>query len=75
MTEQEMIEVFGERLKRLIGKNKTTQLDLSYAVDVDVTSVQNWCAGRHLPNAYFIPKICKALNVSADYLLGMEEEE
>ena len=49
----------GEKLKQRREALKVTQRQIALKLDVTVTTVQNWEAGRHIPKLY--PNQMKAL--------------
>ncbi|MEW6491797.1 MAG: helix-turn-helix transcriptional regulator [Cyanobacteriota bacterium] len=49
----------GEKLKQRRESLNVTQRQIALALDVTVTTVQNWEADRHIPKLY--PKQMKAL--------------
>ena len=49
----------GEKLKQRREELNVTQRQIALELDVTVTTVQNWEAGRHIPKLY--PKQMKAL--------------
>ncbi|MCF2555565.1 helix-turn-helix domain-containing protein [Faecalicatena contorta] len=66
-----MNNTFGERLKKVRKAREYTQDRLSEECGICVMSIIDWEKGRRYPNAYYLSKICVALNVSADYLIGL----
>lgn len=69
MTIEYDLNDFGERLKSIMKERDLTPRKLCGMIHSDVFSVNSWMAGLHYPNGYFIVRLCKALDVSADYLL------
>ena len=64
---------FGEKIKYLrkeagIGQNK-----LSEILSVSNASISYWETGKQLPSAEAIYKLAKFFDVSADFLLGIED--
>lgn len=64
----------AKRLKQIRIENNLSQTELAKAINVDVSSISYWESGRYEPKATYIYKLSKALQVSADYLLGLEDE-
>ena len=62
------------RIKILRTQKGISQNDVAKAVGVDVSSVSYWESGRYEPKASYIYKLAIFFNVSADYLLGLEDE-
>jgi transcriptional regulator with XRE-family HTH domain len=65
-------EEFGGRLKRLREECGWSQSDLAEAAGVSLYTLQGWEQGRRVPLATVLPKLARALGVSADELLGLE---
>ena len=63
---------FGMRLRKARRERGFTQDRLGMECGACVGAVRAWEKGERLPNAYYLRKICIALHVSADYLLGIK---
>ena len=68
-----MLNKFAERIKDIREENKISQNRLAELCNVQQSCVSKWERGVTLPDAEMIVVICKALNVSSDYLLGITE--
>lgn len=65
---REFYEVLNYELKiKTISRYKISKL-----MKVNKTTVTNWCKLITEPRAREIKKLCEILDVSADYLLGIE---
>ena len=53
---------------------KLTQKELANLVGVSDACVNRWEKGLRIPSVLNIVALCKALNCSADYLLGLRDE-
>ena len=69
-----MKDVFKTRLKQSITERGLTQRMLATLIGTTEQSVSRWAKGNRTPNADMLYRMCKALDVSADYLLGLSEE-
>lgn len=69
-----MGENFNENLKEARLKSGLSQKDLSENVGVAKSTYSLYESGKREPNVDTIKKIASALNVSADTLLGIDEE-
>ena len=69
-----MKDVFTTRLKKSITESGLTQRMLATLIGTTEQSVSRWANGNRTPNADMLYRMCKALDVSADYLLGLSEE-
>lgn len=67
-------EVFAERLTRALGARQLTKKEFAEAVGYDKHSVIQWTTAKRLPRGEAIIAICTMLGVSADWLLGLDEE-
>ncbi len=61
---------FGEHLKKIRISKQLTQKQLAALIHSTERGIQRYESGERKPNFDAIIGLCKALNVSADYLLG-----
>ena len=66
--------IFCERLKELRIERKSSIVELGKLLDVNNSTISRWENGVMLPNIAYLYKIAKLFNVSADYLIGLENE-
>ena len=64
---------FSERLKESLKNNEMSQLALAKKIGMSQGVVNNYCTGKREPTLDVLLSICKVLNESADYLLGLED--
>lgn len=69
------MDKFGERLLELLKQKNISQRDFAEAVDLTECSISRYINGERIPNALTLYKIAKALNVSCDYLLGINKSD
>ena len=76
------MENFGKRLreireKRGLSQRQSVRMIAKIGVTQDCNSdvIGKYERGERLPSAYKLRDICVALNVSADYLLGLSDKE
>lgn len=62
-------------LKKIRKEKQFTQEQIGEILNVSKSHICFWEQGRSQPNAEQIIKLCKALNCSADYLLGLIDDE
>ncbi|NMA64474.1 MAG: helix-turn-helix transcriptional regulator [Syntrophomonadaceae bacterium] len=67
------IKVLGERLQQILDKKKMQQKDLAETIGQKPSSISNYITGNSSPPIDVLGDICRALNISADYLLGLTD--
>lgn len=68
------MNTFGDRLKEARKAKKLTQKELAKILGTTESNVNNYEKNRAYPKAEAIIKICNELNVSADWLLGIQNK-
>ena len=66
--------MFGVRLKELRKENGITQKELAEVIDCHQSMITRWEKEECEPCESVIRKTAVYFNVSADYLLGLEDE-
>ena len=66
---------FSDRLKQSIQDRGLTQRMLATLIGTTDVSISRYLKGKRIPSADVLYRMCKALNVSADYLLGLSNEK
>jgi transcriptional regulator with XRE-family HTH domain len=69
-----MKTIFAIRLKELRNEKNFTQRKIAELMNVSQVSYLHWEQGKTQPDIENIIKLCKLFDVSADYLLGLENE-
>lgn len=69
------METFRKRLKELRHDKKISQIRLARLLGTTNSSVCDWECGRTEPNIEMIIKLCVVFGVSADYILGIENDD
>ena len=64
---------FCERLAVELKACGLTQKELAEKLNIDPANITNWKKGINLPSLEVFFELCKLLDVSADYLLGLTE--
>jgi len=64
---------FKERLKELRVEKELSQIQLAKSIDVSQRSISSWETGFRQPDYDTLEKLVKFFNVTADYLLGIED--
>ncbi|WP_302160973.1 helix-turn-helix domain-containing protein [uncultured Ruminococcus sp.] len=63
----------GEKIKYLRESAGLTQAELARILGLSRSGVNAWEMGLSIPSTQYIVELAKTFNVSADYLLGIEE--
>lgn len=66
------IEDFGVRMKNVREEKDLSQASLGKLVGVSATTISNYEANKIHPSLTTFTKLIKILNVSADYILGID---
>ena len=64
---------FSETFERLLKERGITQKDLCALLDVSKNQVHYWIKNKAEPDLEMLVKIARFFDVSADYLLGLED--
>ncbi len=64
---------FNERLKKVRLERGYTQKTMYTFLNISPNGYASWEQGRTEPDIATLKKLCKILNVSADYLIGLED--
>ncbi|MBQ8615086.1 MAG: helix-turn-helix transcriptional regulator [Clostridia bacterium] len=67
------MDIFAQRLKELREEKHLNYVDLSKELNVSYTTISRWENQLRVPNIIELKKIAQYFNVSADYLLGLQE--
>ena len=67
--------IIATRLRYIRDKRKITQKAIADQTGISRTSIGYYFNGDNIPDAINLAKIAKAMNVSADYLLGLTDNE
>ncbi len=68
------MESFNEKLKELRQEKKITQKDVAELLGISTTCYAGYEQAYREPDLKTLKKICIYFDVSADYLLGLEDE-
>lgn len=60
---------FADRLAKTMHDKEINNTQLAYKIGMERKSVSYWVNGYSMPNSLILARICKVLDVSADYLL------
>ena len=68
------IDTFGERLNTVMYEQKITQAELDKRTGIGRANISRYVCNKQMPTVDSLITICKTLNVSADWLLGLRKE-
>jgi len=64
------LDTFADRLSAAMGFRRMKPAGLARVTGIQARTIGNWQSGHTEPRASEIATLCRALRVSADYLLG-----
>lgn len=71
--DDELALLVGKRLKAVRKSRNMLQDGLAEAIGSDACEISQYETGRRIPHATSLVGICKTLDCSADWLLGLSE--
>ena len=69
-----MKNLFAIRLTELLKENELSKRGFAQKIGVSAMSISDWTTGKVQPTAENIYTVAVYFDVSADYLLGLEDE-
>ena len=67
-------DTFGERLNMVLYEQELSQADLDKRTGIGRANISRYVCNKQTPTVDSLIAICKTLNVSADWLLGLRKE-
>lgn len=67
------MNTLGQKIRQLRKERGLTQTQLAEILSTSQDTVSLWEVGKSLPDANNIIALCRYFEVSADYLLGLED--
>lgn len=67
-------DTFGERLNTVLYEQELSQADLDKRTGIGRANISRYVCNKQMPTVDSLISICKTLNVSADWLLGLRKE-
>ena len=64
---------FSERLVLELKSSALTQKEIAEKLHIDAANITHWKKGTNIPSLEVFYELCKILDVSADYLLGLSD--
>lgn len=68
------MEIFGKRVKKELKEQGKQQKELCEYLNVKKSTLSEWLNNNNEPKMKYIVDIAVFLEVSTDYLLGLEDE-
>ena len=68
-----METLFKERVAEAIKFSGYTQKQIAEMLGISEGNITNWKRGENLPSVDILYKLCKLLDTSSDYLLGLSD--
>ena len=68
-----METLFKERVAEAIRFSGCSQKELAKMLGIAEGNITNWKKGENLPSVEILFKLCKLLDISSDYLLGLSD--
>lgn len=68
-----MVEAIKTRLREEIKQSGMTTVEIAQRVGVSPEMITQYCTTKKLPRLDTFVKLCQVLDVSADYLLGLND--
>ncbi len=69
------MEEFTERLAEAMKASGKKQTEIAAEVGITKQCISDFKVGKSYPSIQTLALLCKILDVSADYLLGLDKEE
>ena len=69
------MESFGKKISSMRQNANMTQEELALRMGVTPQAISKWERGQSLPDISIFTELCRALNASADLLLGLGEKD
>lgn len=66
------METLGEKIKKILEEKGMSQIQLAIKMGISPSSLNQYVRGRKNVGLKVILNLCKTLDVSSDYLLGLE---
>ena len=69
-----MKDIFTERFNEALQMTKNSQVQIAQSANVSKQCISDYKAGKSEPSIDTLFLLCKYLDVSSDYLLGLTDE-
>lgn len=68
-----MIALFTQRFQEALSQASISQVELANRIGISKQCISDFKSGKSFPSIQTLYLICKELNVTSDYLLGLSE--
>lgn len=68
------MKIFAERLKELRQEHNLSQKEFGKSIGATYSAISYWESNTNEPKISYIVAICTRYGITADYLLGLEDE-
>ena len=68
-------DTFGERLNTVLYEQELSQADLDKRTGIGRANISRYVCNKQMPTVDSLISICKTLDVSADWLLGLSDRK
>ena len=68
------MEIFGIKVKKELKEQGKKQVELARFLNVQKSTLSEWLNNNNEPPMYIIPQIAVFLDVTTDYLFGLEDD-
>ena len=68
-------DTFGERLNMVLYEQELSQADLDKRTGIGRANISRYVCNKQMPTVDSLIAICKTLDVSADWLLGLSDRK
>lgn len=69
------IETFRQRLRQLIDSHGYTYADVEFYTGITSATISRYLSAQRLPDMKYLLVFCKLFGVSADWLMGLNDEK
>jgi transcriptional regulator with XRE-family HTH domain len=68
------MSVFADRLKQVLKEKRIQQKELAMKLGISDRTVNSYCNGKSFPSLDALGEICRILDVSSDFLIGITDD-
>ena len=68
-------DTFGERLNMVLYEQRLSQVELDKRTGIGRANISRYVCNKQMPTVDSLISICKTLDVSSDWLLGLSDRK